>query len=33
MGTAIPAGYVEVRKGVYERIDVIQRAFLAGFRA
>ena len=28
MGTAIPAGYVEVRKGVYERIDVIQRAFL-----
>ena len=25
---AIPAGYVEVRKGVYERIDVIQRAFL-----
>jgi len=22
MGTAIPAGYVEVRKGVYERIDV-----------
>lgn len=28
MGTAIPAGYVEVRKGVYERIDVIQRQFM-----
>ena len=28
MGTAIPAGYVEVRKGVYERIEVIQRTFL-----
>jgi hypothetical protein len=24
----IPAGYVEVSKGVYERIDTIQRAFL-----
>jgi hypothetical protein len=24
----LPAGYVEVRKGVYERIDVVQRAFL-----
>jgi hypothetical protein len=24
----LPAGYVEVSKGVYERIDVIQRAFL-----
>ena len=28
MGGALPAGYVEVRKGVYERIDVVQRAFL-----
>ena len=28
MGATLPAGYVEVRKGVYERIDVIQRAFL-----
>ena len=28
MGVALPAGYVEVRKGVYERIDVIKRAFL-----
>jgi len=25
---SIPAGYVEVRKGVYERIDFVQRAFL-----
>jgi hypothetical protein len=25
---AVPAGYVEVRKGVYERIDTVQRAFL-----
>ena len=24
---SVPAGYVEVRKGVYERIDVIQRQF------
>jgi hypothetical protein len=28
MGTAIPAGYVEVRKGVYERIEIIQATFL-----
>lgn len=28
MGVALPAGYVEVRKGVYERIDAIQRALL-----
>ena len=28
MGVALPAGYVEVRKGVYERIDVIQRQFM-----
>ena len=28
MGVALPAGYVEVRKGVYERIDTVQRAFL-----
>jgi hypothetical protein len=28
MGVDLPAGYVEVSKGVYERIDVIQRAFL-----
>ena len=28
MGGALPAGYVEVRKGVYERRDVIKRAFL-----
>lgn len=28
MGVALPAGYVEVRKGVYERIDVVQRTFL-----
>jgi hypothetical protein len=26
----IPAGYVEVSKGVYERIDIIQRTFLDG---
>lgn len=26
--TAIPKGYVEIRDGVYERIDVIQRTFL-----
>lgn len=25
MGVALPAGYVEVRKGVYERIDVVQK--------
>lgn len=25
MGTTIPAGYVEVRKGVYERRDVIKQ--------
>jgi len=25
---SVPAGYVEVRKGVYERIDVIQRQFM-----
>ena len=25
---SIPAGYVEVSKGVYERIDIIQRTFL-----
>lgn len=24
----VPKGYVEIRDGVYERIDVIQRAFL-----
>jgi hypothetical protein len=24
----VPSGYVEIRKGVYERIDVIQKAFL-----
>jgi hypothetical protein len=24
----IPSGYVEIRKGVYERIDCIQRTFL-----
>ena len=28
MGTSVPAGYVEVRKGVYERIDVVQRQFM-----
>jgi len=28
VGTSVPKGYVEVREGVYERIDVIQRAFL-----
>ena len=28
MGTTIPAGYVEVRKGVYERIDVRKKALL-----
>jgi len=27
---SVPAGYVEVRKGVYERIDTIQRRFMAG---
>ena len=26
----IPAGYVEVSKGVYERIDVIQKKFVGG---
>lgn len=26
--TSVPAGYVEVRKGVYERIDTIQRRFV-----
>jgi hypothetical protein len=26
----LPAGYVEVSKGVYERIDIIQRTFLDG---
>lgn len=26
---AIPAGYVETSKGVYERIDTIQRKFMA----
>jgi hypothetical protein len=26
----LPAGYVEVSKGVYERIDTIQRTFLDG---
>ena len=26
----LPAGYVEVSKGVYERIDVIQRKFMGG---
>ena len=30
MGVAIPAGYVEVRKGVYERRDVIQKRSLGG---
>lgn len=25
MGTSIPAGYVEVRKGVYERRDIVQQ--------
>jgi hypothetical protein len=30
MGVALPAGYVEVREGVYERIDTIQRRFMAG---
>ena len=25
MGTSVPAGYVEVRKGVYERRDVIKQ--------
>jgi len=29
MGSSIPAGYVEVRKGVYERIDTIQRKFIS----
>lgn len=28
MGSSIPAGYVEVRKGVYERIDTIQKRFM-----
>ena len=28
MGTTIPAGYVEVRKGVYERITTIQKSFI-----
>lgn len=28
MGIAIPEGYVEVREGVYERIDTIQRRFM-----
>ena len=28
MGVALPAGYVEVRKGVYERIDVRKKALL-----
>lgn len=27
---SVPAGYVEVRKGVYERIDTIQKRFMAG---
>lgn len=25
---SVPAGYVEVREGVYERIDVVQRQFM-----
>lgn len=29
MGGALPAGYVEVRKGVYERRDVIKKASVA----
>jgi hypothetical protein len=28
VGVALPAGYVEVRKGVYERIDVRKKALL-----
>ncbi len=28
MGVALPAGYVEVRKGVYERIDVRKKTLL-----
>jgi len=28
MGVALPKGYVEVRKGVYERIEAIQSTFL-----
>ena len=30
MGVALPAGYVEVRKGVYERRDVIKKRSLGG---
>jgi len=29
MGVALPAGYVEVRKGVYERRDTIKKASVA----
>ena len=29
MGTSVPAGYVEVRKGVYERRDAIKKASVA----
>lgn len=28
MGKSVPKGYVEIREGVYERIDVLQRTFL-----
>ncbi len=28
MGVSLPEGYVEVRKGVYERIEAIQSTFL-----
>ena len=28
MGVALPAGYVEVREGVYERITTIQKRFI-----